>query len=290
MEQDLSLMKQLLTLNETIEELKWQRQYYSCSTSYASLSPSGRLLSSSSWRPGEDGQGSSTWSVSDTEMYESDDDLRGLNSTIESTGLGAGAVPPGPPSLETSTSSSGTLTPSVGGSPSSAASLAIAQHQIQPPPTGLMTEPTWHSTRKARRASRESNQISLDSLNIRLDHTGDGEGGLAAEVHAALRKRAEDKDLSLFPAAFLDSYRRRSIRDSIEDQTHSRDTKLSKQLAAKHKASPASPISSGNNCKFSSDHLDLTPGPIIRHDRDQHSFDSGIHEPGTLSEEIVWNV
>ncbi|XP_059151635.1 uncharacterized protein LOC131937915 [Physella acuta] len=56
MDQDLSLMKQLLTLNETIEELKWQRQYYSCS------SLSSRDVGSN-------------WSVSDTEMYESDDDL-----------------------------------------------------------------------------------------------------------------------------------------------------------------------------------------------------------------------
>ncbi|XP_076439919.1 uncharacterized protein LOC143279698 [Babylonia areolata] len=56
MDQDLSLMKQLLTLNETIEDLKWQRRYYSTSRSSADLDDS-------------------ECSISDTEMYESDEDL-----------------------------------------------------------------------------------------------------------------------------------------------------------------------------------------------------------------------
>lgn len=59
MDQDLSLMKQLLTLNETIEELKWQRRYY---YSRGSLPGSSTDLRHSDC------------SISDTEMYESDDD------------------------------------------------------------------------------------------------------------------------------------------------------------------------------------------------------------------------
>ncbi|KAL8623779.1 hypothetical protein ACOMHN_054085 [Nucella lapillus] len=59
MDQDLSLMKQLLTLNETIEELKWQRRYY---YSRGSLPGSSTDLRHSDC------------SFSDTEMYESDDD------------------------------------------------------------------------------------------------------------------------------------------------------------------------------------------------------------------------
>ena len=59
MEQDLSLMKQLLTLNETIEDLKWQRRYY---YSPHSLSASSIELDHSDC------------SVSDTEMYDSEDD------------------------------------------------------------------------------------------------------------------------------------------------------------------------------------------------------------------------
>ena len=56
MDTDLTLMKQLLTMNETIEELKFQRDYkHRHSTSSVDL----------------DG---SDWSVSETDMYGSDDD------------------------------------------------------------------------------------------------------------------------------------------------------------------------------------------------------------------------
>ena len=60
MDQDLSLMKQLLTLNEAIEDLKWQRKYYH---SQSSMPESSCDLSESDW------------SVSETDMFESDNDL-----------------------------------------------------------------------------------------------------------------------------------------------------------------------------------------------------------------------
>ncbi|KAL8621671.1 hypothetical protein ACOMHN_024642 [Nucella lapillus] len=63
MDQDLSLMKQLLTLNETIEDLKWQRRYYCPSRSSADL------------------EDDSDCSISDTDMYESEDDLLFLPSS-----------------------------------------------------------------------------------------------------------------------------------------------------------------------------------------------------------------
>ena len=63
MEQDLSLMKQLLTLNETIEDLKWQRHYY-----YSAPGPHSLPGSSSAELDHSD------CSVSDTEMYDSEDD------------------------------------------------------------------------------------------------------------------------------------------------------------------------------------------------------------------------
>ncbi|KAK7490480.1 hypothetical protein BaRGS_00018266 [Batillaria attramentaria] len=66
MDQDLSLMKQLLTLNETIEELKWQRRYY---YSRRSLPDSSQELDQSDC------------SVSDTEMYDSEDDRVVANDT-----------------------------------------------------------------------------------------------------------------------------------------------------------------------------------------------------------------
>ncbi|CAG5127445.1 unnamed protein product [Candidula unifasciata] len=68
MDQDLSLMKQLLTLNETIEDLKWQQQYYSYSTSWASSSASKYL--------------DSNLSVSDTQMYDSGDDVVSAQNTF----------------------------------------------------------------------------------------------------------------------------------------------------------------------------------------------------------------
>lgn len=58
MDQDLSLMKQLLTLNETIEDLKWQKKNHSQSsfpTSSCDLSES-------------------DWSVSETDMYDSENE------------------------------------------------------------------------------------------------------------------------------------------------------------------------------------------------------------------------
>ncbi|XP_029640199.1 putative uncharacterized protein DDB_G0272516 [Octopus sinensis] len=60
MDQDLSLMKQLLILNETIEDLKVQRGY---------LSSRGSLPSSSC------DLSESQWSVSETEMFESENEL-----------------------------------------------------------------------------------------------------------------------------------------------------------------------------------------------------------------------
>ncbi|KAK3609750.1 hypothetical protein CHS0354_029199 [Potamilus streckersoni] len=59
MDQDLSLMKQLLTLNETIEELKWQQRHYH---SRSSIAESSCDLTNSDW------------SVSETDMYESEND------------------------------------------------------------------------------------------------------------------------------------------------------------------------------------------------------------------------
>lgn len=59
MDQDLSLMKQLLTLNEAIEDLKWQKKYYH---SQSSVPGSSCDLSTSDW------------SVSETDMYESENE------------------------------------------------------------------------------------------------------------------------------------------------------------------------------------------------------------------------
>ena len=59
MEEDLSLMKQLLNLNETIEDLKWQKR-----NSFIQMS------GDSSCDLGE-----SDWSVSETDMYESESDV-----------------------------------------------------------------------------------------------------------------------------------------------------------------------------------------------------------------------
>ena len=78
MEQDLSLMRQLLTLNETIEDLKWQRRYY--------YSP--RSLSGSSTELDH-----SDCSISDTEMYDSDDDT--LLPTASSTTAATSATATG---------------------------------------------------------------------------------------------------------------------------------------------------------------------------------------------------
>ena len=68
MDQDLSLMKQLLTLNESIEDLKWQRKYYYSSVQSSSC---------------ED----SDWSVSETEMYDSDSDVATKYPTPSSLSL-----------------------------------------------------------------------------------------------------------------------------------------------------------------------------------------------------------
>ena len=279
MEQDLSLMKQLLTLNETIEELKWQRQYYSCSTSCASLSPSGHFHC----RAGDTG---SAWSVSDTEMYESEDDLRLLTSTGPDESASTASNVTALSAVSTTAPSSGTVTPRS----SSSASLAMVQHHVQPPATGHVTGPTWHSTRMARKVSLDSDRVSLDSLSFRFNLTDDGEEGLAAEVQAALRKMengsGKNGDTTIFPGTFVDSYCSRPALST--EKGKQRDGQKTRQSVS-CKVTPASPVSTGKSFKFTADHLDLTPGPIIRHDRDQHSFDSGIHEPA-LSEEIVWNV
>ncbi|KAJ8305568.1 hypothetical protein KUTeg_016113 [Tegillarca granosa] len=59
MDQDLSLMKQLLTLNESIEELKFKRRY-SCE---------------SVPQDSQESLNGSDWSVSETDIFNSDDDL-----------------------------------------------------------------------------------------------------------------------------------------------------------------------------------------------------------------------
>ena len=58
MDQDLRLTKQLLTLNETIEDLKWQKRY-----SYKPMLDSSSELTESDW------------SVSETDMYESESEV-----------------------------------------------------------------------------------------------------------------------------------------------------------------------------------------------------------------------
>ena len=58
MDQDLSLTRQLLTLNEAIEDLKWQKRH-----SYKTVLDSSCELSESDW------------SVSETDMYESGSDI-----------------------------------------------------------------------------------------------------------------------------------------------------------------------------------------------------------------------
>lgn len=59
MDQDLSLMKQLLTLNEAIEDLKVKRLYH---------------LSKDSMRTSSQEMHASDWSVSETDMFDSDDE------------------------------------------------------------------------------------------------------------------------------------------------------------------------------------------------------------------------
>jgi len=59
MDQDLSLMKQLLTLNEAIEDLKTKRLYH---------------LSKDSLRASSQDLHASDWSVSETDMFSTDDE------------------------------------------------------------------------------------------------------------------------------------------------------------------------------------------------------------------------
>lgn len=59
MDQDLSLMKQLLTLNESIEDLKTKRLYH---------------VSKDSLRASSQEMHASDWSVSETDMFETDDE------------------------------------------------------------------------------------------------------------------------------------------------------------------------------------------------------------------------
>lgn len=59
MDQDLSLMKQLLTLNEAIEDLKTKRLYH---------------VSKDSLRASSQEMHASDWSVSETDMFETDDE------------------------------------------------------------------------------------------------------------------------------------------------------------------------------------------------------------------------
>ena len=59
MDQDLSLMKQLLTLNEAIEELKVKRLYH---------------VSKDSLRASSQELHASDWSISETDMYDTDEE------------------------------------------------------------------------------------------------------------------------------------------------------------------------------------------------------------------------
>lgn len=102
MEQDLSLMRQLLTLNETIEELKWQRRYY-----YSRRSLSGSSLDLNH----------SDCSVSDTEMYDSEDDSGLLNSSGEAATATASTTCKTPIVTLTSPSSSSSSCSSSASSP-----------------------------------------------------------------------------------------------------------------------------------------------------------------------------
>lgn len=72
MDQDLSLMKQLLTLNETIEELKWQKKYYH---SQSSVPNSSCDLSGSDL------------SISETDMYDSENEATRKYSTSSPVSL-----------------------------------------------------------------------------------------------------------------------------------------------------------------------------------------------------------
>ena len=67
MDQDLSLMKQLLTLNEAIEDIKWQRNYYSSQSSMAASSCD---------------LNESDWSVSETDMFGSESDDLDKQTTV----------------------------------------------------------------------------------------------------------------------------------------------------------------------------------------------------------------
>ena len=69
MDQDLSLMKQLLTLNEAIEDIKWQRNYYSSQSSMAASSCD---------------LNESDWSVSETDMFGSESDDLDKQTTVAS--------------------------------------------------------------------------------------------------------------------------------------------------------------------------------------------------------------
>ncbi|KAH9504613.1 hypothetical protein Btru_062430 [Bulinus truncatus] len=179
-DQDLSLMKQLLTLNETIEELKWQRQYYSCSTSCASLSNSKNL--------------DSNWSVSDTEMYEAEDDLMAVNHVT----------------------------------------CGVSQ-------AGTVTGPTWHSTRKARKATKDLDNALSDTVPDIADRSG----------NTQRHHHGSDED---FP----------------------NDVTVCSR-----------PLDSVGHLKYNyigQNHLDSIGQSLIHHDREQNSFDSGIHD------DVVWTV
>ena len=72
MDQDLSLMKQLLTLNEAIEDLKWQKKYYHSQNS----------MPDSSCDLNE-----SDWSVSETDMYDSESEALRKYPTVSALSL-----------------------------------------------------------------------------------------------------------------------------------------------------------------------------------------------------------
>lgn len=77
MDQDLSLMEQLLTLNEAIEDIKWQRNYYSSQSSMAASSCD---------------LNESDWSVSETDMYRSKSDDLDKQTTVTSVTTQSDAI------------------------------------------------------------------------------------------------------------------------------------------------------------------------------------------------------
>lgn len=83
MDQDLSLMKQLLTLNETIEDLKWQRQLSLDQSS--SISSSCDLSMPSDWLPSSETDTGDVMRFTRCKSIEStSSDCRGVDASCRS--------------------------------------------------------------------------------------------------------------------------------------------------------------------------------------------------------------